>query len=248
MVKAGVSDGEIYWTTELAKVAPDLFPKVFASGHVPSGIGFLVSERVRYGPFGPLWQGREFDLLLEAAARFYRAAQSVEPQHLSRLSFDNINGWLIEGSKRNPPGDWHTVVAHAQEDYAWLSQAWPLEVCHGDLHLSNGLSRSPAPKGPAVLIDLEPVLGFWVLDAAYLEVLTCGDQQRPGIGNIIPRLASFRRSLGLFVPPAEVQERAACIALSWFAVKQWNPDWTSFMPDLESSIGAYINSGAALRR
>lgn len=248
IIKAGVSEGEIYWTTELARVAPDWFPKLFTSGRTPSGIGFLVSERVSYGPFGPMWQGREFDLLLEATAHFYRAAQSVEPQHLPHFSFGNINGWLSEGSKRNPPGDWQTVLTHAEQDYAWLSQVWPLEVCHGDLHLSNGLSRSPAPDGPAVLIDLEPVLGFWILDAAYLEVLTSGNQERPGIGNVVPRLASFRQRMGLPVPPEEVQERATRIALSWLAIKQWNPNWTSFMPDFETSVRAYVDAGASLRR
>ena len=242
IIKVGADERELYWTAQLARIAPDILPELLAMGHLTQG-NFMVFERIEYNALGPLWQGREFDLLLQAAVRFYRAAQEAEPLHLSTRSFHDVLHWLEQGSKLAPPGDWQSVIHHAEEDYSWLKQECPLEVCHGDLHLRNVVSRNPPPHGPALLIDIGPIRDFWVFEAAYTEILTCGNQARKGIGNIVPRMNEFRREAGLRTLTPFVLEKATRMALAWFAIKMWNPAGCS-SPDYENAMSGYINAGA----
>lgn len=253
VIKTGVTDGELYWTEQLARVAPDGFPQLLAANSIPTTddhnrIHFIVTENLPHRLIGSLWQGRQTDLLLDAAACFYQATLLVPARHLSLLSWEDVSQWLTEGIARNPPGDWRAVVSHAERDYAWLLQTCPFVICHGDLHVGNALSRTAPPDGVALLIDINPVLQPWVFDAAWIEACAWSDQEQRGIGYTIQGLAGRRRNLGLDVLPLDVQEKAGRIALSWFAIRNWDPDHLEFMVGFREATEAFINSGASIPR
>ncbi len=253
IIKTGVAESEMYWTEHLAAADPTLFPLFLAAGcvSVPENcnrINFFAAERLLYSLIGSLWQGRQTEMLLDAAARFHQAAQQVAAQPLSQLSLKDVMQWLAEGGARHPPGDWVSVAAFAEQDYDWLLRTCPFVICHGDLHVGNAFSRTAPPDGSALLIDINPVLQPWVFDAAWVETCLWKNQGRRGIGDTIRELAARRRILGLEALPPEVQEKAGRIALSWFAIRNWDPDHLEFMPGFQEATEALINSGANIPR
>lgn len=252
VIKVGVTEAEMYWTEHLSSADAVLFPKLFAVDRLPARagrepLGFIATERIPYTLIGPAWEGRQPDMLLDAVAAFYQVAQSIPTHHVSPLPLAEVKRW-VDGSSKNPPGDWRGVQDHAEEDHAWLLQNCPFEVCHGDLHVGNALSRTPPPDGTALLIDLNPVLQPWVFDAAWVEVCAWGDHRRRGTGYTIRQLAERRSSLGLPALPADVQEKAGRIALAWLAMRLWDPDHLEFMPGFKKATEASINSGATVQR
>ena len=253
IIKTGVTEGEIYWTEHLAEAAPNLFPQFLMAGYVfaPDSfdrINFLVTERLPYSLIGPLWQGRQKEMLLDAAAYFHQAAQSVAAKHLPHLSLKEVTHWPAEGGTCPPPDDWRSVAAFAEQDYNWLLQECPFVVCHGDLHVGNAFSRTAPPSGDALLIDINPILQPWVFDAAWVEACMWNSQARDGIGYAVRELAERRRVLGLEALPPDVQEKAGRIALSWFAIRNWDPDHLEFMPGFQEATEAFINLGADVPR
>jgi len=252
VIKVGVTEAEMYWTEHLSSADAVLFPKLFAVDRLPARagrepLGFIATERIPYTLIGPAWEGRQPDMLLDAVAAFYQVAQSIPTHHVSPLPLAEVKRW-VDGSSKNPPGDWRGVQDHAEEDHAWLLQNCPFEVCHGDLHVGNALSRTPPPDGTALLIDLNPVLQPWVFDAAWVEVCAWGDHRRRGTGYTIRQLAERRSSLGLPALPADVQEKAGRIALAWLAMRLWDPDHLEFMPGFKKATEASIDSGATVQR
>src|SRR5690606_35892481 len=75
VVKLPVPPRERQWLVRLQNDA-DVVPVVYAHGQTigPYDIAWVVMERLPFGPLGAAWQGGAFDLLLEAAGRFYQAA------------------------------------------------------------------------------------------------------------------------------------------------------------------------------
>lgn len=253
VIKAGVTEAEMYWTEHLSAADAVLFPKLFAVDRLPARagrepLGFIATERIPYTLIGPVWEGRQPDMLLDAVAAFYQAARGIAPHHISPLPLEEVQQWLPRGGSKHPPGDWQSVLAHVEEDYAWLLQHCPFEVCHGDLHVGNALSRTPPPNGTALLIDLNPVLQPWVFDAAWVEVCAWSDHRRRGTGYTVRQLAERRSSLGLPALPADVQEKSGRIALAWLAMRLWDPDHLEFMPGHKEATEAHINSGATVPR
>jgi len=253
VIKVGVTEAEMYWTAHLSSANPGLFPELFAVDHLPSRkgrgpLGFIASERIPYTLIGPAWDGRQTEMLLDAVAAFYQATQSVPAHYISPLRLAEVQRRPAEGCSKNPPGDWRGVFDHVEEDYAWLQRSCPFEVCHGDLHVGNALSRTPPPDGTALLIDLNPILQPWVFDAAWVEVCAWSDHRRRGTGYTIRQLAARRSSLGLPALPPDVQEKAGRIALGWLAIRLWDPDHLEFMPGFKEATEAHINSGATVPR
>ena len=253
VIKVGVTEAEMYWTEHLSSANAVLFPKVFAVNCLPARagrelLGFIVSERIPYTLIGPGWEGKQSDMLLDAVTAFYQAAHGIALHHISPLPLEEIQWWLPGGGSNHPPGDWRAVFDHVKEDYAWLLHSCSFEVCHGDLHVGNALSRTPPPDGTALLIDLNPVLQPWVFDAAWVEVCAWSDYRRRSTGYTIRQLAERRSSLGLTTLPADVQEKAGRIALAWLAIRLWDPDHLEFMPGFKEATEAHINSGATVLR
>src|SRR5690349_21646097 len=71
LLKVNVAADQLWWARQLAQSAPELLPRVFASGESLGGerLGWVLWERIRNG-LHPGWAGREFDMLLEAGVRF----------------------------------------------------------------------------------------------------------------------------------------------------------------------------------
>ena len=181
VVKLPVSPVEQNWLGRLQPFG-GLVPRVYAGGLVLEGydMAWIVMERIPHGPLGPAWQGGQFDLLAEAAGRYYAAAghfavDRAPPQRdwravLKRARDSVQDGRLVHKQR------WKQTLKKANRRLTvWLEQ-WDQRAtdqwCYGDLHLANALTRKPAPAGPAVLIDFAEVhAGHWVEDAVYFEHL-----------------------------------------------------------------------------
>jgi len=74
VLKLPVPPRERYWLNQL-QAHGEVVPRIYAHGEQLNGydLAWVVMEALPHGPLGPHWQGVEFDLLTEAAARFYEA-------------------------------------------------------------------------------------------------------------------------------------------------------------------------------
>lgn len=211
VVKLPVPFVELDWLRRLQD-ADGLVPRLFAHG-VELGaydIAWVVMERLTHGPLGQAWNGSEFDLLADAAGRFYRAASAVpvagEPprrdwEKVLHLSRENLRAHDLANEQR-----WSTALKRAHKKMReWIAE-WDGRACddwcHGDLHLGNAMSRTAAPAGPAVLFDFAKVHpGHWVEDAVYFEHLFWARRHRLAGRKLCSQLAHERKRQGLFVDP-----------------------------------------------
>lgn len=193
-------------------------PRVLAHGEAVGGYDFawVVMERLPYGPLGEKWEGREFDLIVNAAGRFYAAAAQtpIDPSWSSRT-----RDWpaiLAAGRKQvqargcAEPQRWKAALKRAAKKIDGWVETWDArpvrDWCHGDLHLGNAMSRIPhdAPLSDAdtidaaALIDLAEVrVGHWVEDAIYLEHLFWSQPHRLHGRKVVSMLARERKTRGL---------------------------------------------------
>jgi hypothetical protein len=249
VIKVRVGPAELYWTRALARVRPDLGPRLYDSDADLGGyeIGWVVAEHIPYGPLGPLWAGAEFRLMLEAGVGFQAAARQVPARHVGEVSRETIAAWIERGIAEGVPGPAAELLARLEADFARVASLCPPEVCHGDLHLCNGLSRLPPPsESPAVLIDCQPVMQPWPLDAAYLEVLAAADASRPGRLGHVALMAAMREEAGLPMPSATELEGVARTALAWMAASLWGsiPERRG-LADVQAETRRYVEEGVA---
>jgi hypothetical protein len=250
LLKIGVSPGQRLWNRELAVRDPSLVPRTLADGArlADVEVGWSVLERLQHG-LDASWCGAEFTLLADAAARFQRAARSVDASS-GELTLETVRGWLLAGAERGAPGPVESVLARLEEDWSFVTQVCPPEVCHGDLHLANALVREPAPAlTPAVLVDAEPCRTPWVVESGYAQVLN-SDPTRAGWRNLAAVVASRRTAHGLPVARSEDVDRAASAALAWNAARMWDvlgpvpdPAWRPAAV-WEQQIRQYLEAGA----
>jgi hypothetical protein len=209
VVKLPVPPRERYWLTQL-QGEHDVVPRVYAHGEALNGydLAWIVMEALPHGPLSPQWDGAEFDLLVEATARFYAATECIAPaQDASAVDRD----WhkLLELARRQvrngavaDQSSWKTALKKAAKKLdSWLErwQQRPIEQwCHGDLHLANAMTRHAPPHGPALLLDLAQVRpGHWIEDAVYFEHLYWGQPERLNGRKLCKQLAHERKRLGL---------------------------------------------------
>ena len=109
LVKVNVAPGQLWWTPALARDFPALIPHVYAAGEQVGGEtpGWVVWEIVENG-LHPGWQGREFDMLLEAGVAFQRAARTLAPAAqaagvLGELRVTDLAAGLERGVRRGAP-------------------------------------------------------------------------------------------------------------------------------------------------
>jgi hypothetical protein len=209
VVKLPVPPRERYWLTQLQGEL-DVVPRVYAHGEHLNGydLAWVVMEALPHGPLSPDWAGAEFDLLVEAAGRFYAATEAVaSPTDASRVDRD----WhrLLELAQKQvhhgavPEAKaWKTALKKAGKKLDQWVDRWqqrPVEQwCHGDLHLANAMTRQPPPNGPAVMLDLAQVRpGHWVEDAVYFEHLYWSAPDRLDGRKLVKQLADERKRLDL---------------------------------------------------
>jgi hypothetical protein len=211
VAKLPVAPRERQWLMRLQDRA-DVAPRLYAHGESLGGydIAWIVMERLPYGPLGPTWEGREFDLLVEAAGRFYEQTAGVPvdqppPQRdwgqLFEQARDNLQTHDLADEQR-----WKNAFKQVHRRLKDWLEIWNARAtnswCHGDLHLANALSRIPSPGGPAVLIDFAEVHpGHWVEDATYFEHLFWARRQRLGGRKLCSQIARERKTRGLPVDP-----------------------------------------------
>lgn len=249
IVKVGTSKRENYWSERLCSTAPGLAPKVYASGSRLGAIDvhWLASEAIPFGPLGDAWNGKEFELMLDAGIRFYRAAKSIEYPNLRETTLGDVVGWLQGALKRGCPGPVSQLYQSVDRNWSFTLEKCGLETAFDDFHLCNGMTRSPPPDGgPALLIDIHPNRQPWVLDPAYLQVLNSGDRSRSGYHNLIGRMAEKRRKAGLSSPEEAELVTVSKIALGWMAARQWRLDFAEEQPDYREAYQQYIVEAAEL--
>lgn len=238
VVKLPVPPIERLWLHRLQSFT-DVVPHLYAHGDTLNGydMAWLVLERMPHGPLGASWGGSEFNLLVQAAGRFYAAAAEFP-----------VNG-------HNPrTKDWRAIFERAREvvhlhDVAF-EQRWNRALkrvhrrlndwikrwedrprhhwCHGDLHPGNAMTRKAAPDGPAVLLDFARAhVGHWVEDAVYLEHLFWARRQRLGDRRLCSMIAKERKRAGLSVEadwPQWASVERALLAMSTPAMLEHDGD------------------------
>ncbi|MFP4144109.1 MAG: phosphotransferase family protein [Phycisphaeraceae bacterium] len=211
VVKLPVPPCERRWIEALQE-AEDVVPHLYAHGEAIGGydLAWLVMEKLPHGPLGPAWGGREFDLLAEAAGRFYKATSPHLPK-----GDPLVRDWeklcaqartAVRDRGMAEPQRWNKALKKASRKLKKWLKVWndrPLEDwCHGDLHLANALTRTPAPEGPAVLIDFAHTrVGHWIEDAVYFEHLFWARRDRLEGRKLCKMIAQERKRQGLKVDP-----------------------------------------------
>ncbi|MEM6854154.1 MAG: aminoglycoside phosphotransferase family protein [Planctomycetota bacterium] len=196
-------------------------PRLLAHGEAVGGYDFawVVMERLPFGPLDEKWGGREFDLIIHAAGRFYEATadEPIDPSWGVRKR--DWSAMLAEGRKRvqargcAEPQRWKAALKRAHKKLDQWVELWDARVgdgwCHGDLHLGNTLTRvayddtAVADEGhheAAALIDFAEVrVGHWVEDAVYLEHLFWSLPHRLHGRKLVSMVARERKARGLTV-------------------------------------------------
>ena len=236
IVKVGMSSLEAYYVREVGLRDPALAPQTYASGDTlgDASVNWAAFERIPYGPMGPIYQGREFGYVIRAGVRFQQLAREIDPAGVTTRTKASFLRMLERGVADQVPGPANDVIDDFSDRWDWLASVCPLEVCHGDLHLCNGLTRVKPPQGPVVLIDFSPIWQPWCFDAAYLQALTFGDRLRRGHRRIVQRMAEERAAVGLPVQSQAILENMAKLTVGWFAIAQWQPERQEYLPDYES--------------
>lgn len=226
VVKLPVPPVELHWLKRL-QTAPDVAPRLYAGGETLSGydMAWVVMERLPYGPLGSAWGGGEFDLLVEAAGRFYAAGGPSEQGHPDRrdwLEIAQLSRRTLQQQSLPEAARWKEALKKAQKKLPLWLERWNSrprrDYCHGDLHFGNAMTRVPAPQGPALLLDFAEVHpGHWIEDAVYLEHIYWGSPQRLGPHKPARDLAQQRKKLGLTVDadwPELANVKRALLALA----------------------------------
>lgn len=211
MVKLPVPPRELAWLRRLQPTEHDagpVVPELFASGDATDGydLAWAVMERLPHGPLDSQWDGRQWELLIEALGRFQRAASAVPVDKPPRQE-----DWpaIIDRARRNvrdqrPPDaqHWNQSLKALQKKLKTIVAQWDARPtdhwCHGDVHLANAMTRVPPPDGPALIFDLAEVhAGHWVEDAVYLEHIYWGRERQLPDARFAKQVARQRKTLGL---------------------------------------------------
>lgn len=247
IVKVGTSARENFWCRELHRLAPDLTPAVYAAGSRLGDIDvhWIASEAIPYGPLGNSWNGREFDLMLDAGIRFYQHANLINDPALGVTTQAEVSGWLEGAIRRQCPGPVDVLLSRVEDHWDFVFEKCGSETCFDDLHMCNGLMREPPPGGDrAVLIDVHPIRRPWILDPAYLQVLNSGDRNRPGHRDLVRRMAVKRQAAGLASLEGPDLVAATRIAQGWMAARQWRPELPDSQPGIRESFCNFIADAA----
>ena len=244
IIKVGTSARENFWCIEIHRLCPDLVPRVYASGSRLGDIDvhWLASEAIPYGPLGDSWNGREFELMLDAGIRFYRQAKLIADPALNVTTQTEVARWLDGAIRQRCPGCRRCASIETRRPLELCpNEKCGSETCFDDFHMCNGLMRDPPPEGErAVLIDIHPNRRPWILDPAYLQVLNSGDRNRPGHRDLVHRMAVKRRDAGLRSLKGSDLVAATKIALGWMAARQWQPDQADSQPDYRDAFHEFI--------
>jgi len=255
LIKRGMNANQLYWTQQVAAAVPDVVPVLYASGDRLGelAINWTILERVPYGPLGPQWNGDEFQMLLRAALRFQAAGRTIARRHIASMDSERLRGWLEAGLRAAPPGPADRMLQHLAPDWAWVSSVCASEICHGDVHMCNALTRTPPPlPGAALLIDCQPTLQPWAFDAAYPQILNSIDKRRVGYTGLVPLMYRLRLEQDMAVCRPDELDALEHIVLAWYAIRMWGlcPDRhaiADYRAETERYIRGGVQASAAVR-
>jgi len=247
IVKVGATPNEARWTRDIFQVDPGVVPTLYASGDAigDEPLWWLVMERCPH-VLGWQWGGVGYGMLLEAGVRFQLASRQIAP-HFGPS--DVRVRWFCDLVRRGLSADFPApsgakqLVANLEGDWAWVLSHSRVELCHGDLHASNAVTRAapPDPRARALLIDLSPAALPWAYEPAYCEVLWWRTQTPNGEPTLAHAMAAIRERHGLEVPAPADLERLATLFLGWHALRFWpNERHRSHAPGYEAAARAYI--------
>lgn len=227
VVKLPIPPIERLWLSRLQD-ANGVAPVLYAHGDALNGydMAWAVMERLAHGPLGSAWGGQEFDLLTDAAGRFYQAATEFpvdQPppqrnwQQVFELSRKNVKRHGLRQEQR-----WTKALKQSHRKLKQWQRIWDDRNvdhwCHGDLHLGNAMTRHPAPQGPALLLDFALTRpGHWLEDAVYFEHLYWSRPDALGSRRLCRQIAHERKRLGLAVDkdwPRLAEVKRALLAMS----------------------------------
>ncbi|WP_161606223.1 aminoglycoside phosphotransferase family protein [Microlunatus speluncae] len=224
ILKVGVSPAQRWWTEVIAREDPGLAPMLFGSGSQLGDIelGWTLTERLP-GGLHPGWGGLEFGMLMAAGARFHQFARRHSAGPHSTTTVADVAAWIRSAIVRGAPGPAAALLENLDHDWTFVVDVCPPEICHGDLHMANVLSRTPAPQlSDVLLIDFEPSFMPWAFEAAYCQVLN-SDPDRVGWHGLVRLMAERRAALGLPTITNEANlRRLEAITLAWYALRMWS--------------------------
>lgn len=256
VLKVGVSESQRWWIETIAKDEPSLAPMLFASGGRLSDteLGWILTERLP-GGLHPGWNGLQFGMLMAAGARFQRFARKHPNGPHYATTADHVASWIRSAIARDAPGPAASLLEKLDQDWKFVCDACPPEICHGDLHMANVLSRTPAPQlSDALLIDFEPSLMPWAFEAAYCQVLN-SDPALVGWQGLVPLIAERRDALGLPTITSDAElKRVEAITLGWYALRMWSllgpdtdPSWRR--PEVwRAATAGYVTQAVVTQR
>ena len=254
LIKLGSSPGERYWMEQMCHVAPKLVPSVYATGNKLGdlNIDWIALEKVDCSFLGPQWNGNEFDMLLDAAAHFQKAARQIPMAHVDRIDLNRLRayfdkGLFDEGLSFDQTAPFDVIVRRLEEDFKWVCSVCCYEICHGDIQMNNGLALgAPPERCPLLLIDPLPKSQPWAFDAGYLQAINSEDRKRTGYTGLIHKLASYRLERGLEVCNEEDLDRLEKIVVAWYAIWTWDDEDAEESNDYVDEVERYVLESAAL--
>ncbi len=213
VVKLPVPPQELTWLQRLQTKnhdLPQIVPDLYASDRQLGGYDFawVVMQKLNHGPLDSHWNHNEFQLLADAAARFYAAAQQhpvdLPPRNedwndVLKRSRDALRKQQLPEAQR-----WSVALKTLNKKFKSLLETWnnrdTNHWCHGDLHFGNAMTLNPPPDGPAMLFDFAMVhAGHWVEDAVYFEHLYWPNPKRLDGVKPVKLIAAARKELNLHV-------------------------------------------------
>jgi hypothetical protein len=253
IAKVGATPREVQWAQDLARVDPDLIPTLYASGDAlgDEPLAWIVMERCRH-EVGWQWGGAGYGMLLEAGVRFQLASRRIAPP-VGPADVDPGPFFALahEALTTDPPapGPAATVLANAERDWAWVVSHCRVELCHGDLHPANAVSRAapPHPEARALLIDHAPAAMPWASEPARCEILYWRTQTPRGEPTLVHAMAAIRRRHGLEVPRPADLDRLSALFLAWHALRLWPyTQHRQIRPEYPEAARAYVEAAARL--
>ncbi|MBI1374116.1 MAG: phosphotransferase [Phycisphaera sp.] len=211
VVKLPVPPQELAWLERLQRDRHDfgqVVPDIYACGRECGqyDLPWVVMQRMPHGPLDHTWDGTEFDLLVEAAGRFYAAAALIDedrpPKAHNWADVIKLSRKAVRENELHESQRWNAALKTAQKHLPKWLKKWtkrPVDDwCHGDLHLANAMTMTPAPEGPAVLFDLATMRrGHWVEDAVYFEHLFWSTPSRLAGRDVVRMINTERKKHGL---------------------------------------------------
>ncbi len=137
IIKVGTSECENFWSSELHRLMPELVPKIYATGSRLGRINvhWLASEAIPFGPLGNSWNGKEFELLLDAGVRFYQAAKNIKKSILNETTLTEVTRWLQRSLAKKPPGPVDKLISKVDSHWGFLLEKCGSEAVFDDFHL-----------------------------------------------------------------------------------------------------------------